>query len=182
MWHFKKRLTMRLLIIYIISLLLISNVFGQTNTKLDYLVMAVDTINDEYGYRNLDGKMIIPYGKYGICYTDKFQNYAIVSKKGRGIIAIDRNENELYKVFIIDNGPDYTSEGLFRIIIDNKIGYADSISGKISIEPKFKCAWPFQNGIAKVSDNCEEKPSGEYKIWESNNWYFIDRFGIKIKK
>lgn len=179
---FEKRHTMRVLLSYIIYLLSISSAFGQPSPQLDYLAVAVDTINDEYGYRNLDGEMIIPYGKYGICYTDKFQNYAIVLKKGRGLIAIDRNENELYQVLVFENCPDDFSEGLFRIVIDGKIGYADSISGKIVIEPKFECARPFQNGIAKVSNHCEERPSGEYKVWVSNSWYFIDKLGVAIKK
>ena len=62
-----------------------------------------------------------------------------------------------HKVFRFDNGPDYTSDGLFRILVENKIGYADSATGKIVINPQFECAWPFEHGVAKVSVDCECK-------------------------
>ena len=58
----------------------------------------------------LRGEIIIPLGKYAICFTDTFRTYAIVLKSHKGFVAIDRQENILYEVFPFDNGPDYTSE------------------------------------------------------------------------
>ena len=85
-------------------------------------------------------------------------------------------------MFSFDNGPDYASEGLFRIIQNNKIGYADSATGKVIIKPQFGCAFPFDNGFAKVSFNCATHSDGEHKIWTSDNWFYIDKKGKKVSK
>ena len=101
--------------------------------KNNYLVCFTDTISDEYGYKNQNGDTVIPARKYLRCFTDTFKTYAIVVKPNSGFIAIDRKETVLYEVFSVDNGPDEPSEGLFRIIVDNKIGYADLKTGKLSL-------------------------------------------------
>ena len=145
----------------------------------DYLIIITDTINDSYGYRNISGDTVIALEKYPICYTDTFKNYAIVLKPKNGFVAIDRNEKVLYEIFPFDNGPDYTAEGLFRIMKNDKIGYADSLTGKIVIEPKFKFAFPFKNGIAKVSNQGKTETEGEHQRWESDNWFYIDKAGNK---
>lgn len=83
--------------------------------------------------------------------------------------------------FQYDNGDDYFAEGVRRVIDKNgKIGYENE-QGEIVISPRFSCAFPFKNGVAKVADNCkvQEVPNsgGEYHEWKSNEWYFIDRQG-----
>jgi hypothetical protein len=80
--------------------------------------------------------------------------------------------------FQYDNGDDYFREGLRRVVDKNgKIGYVDE-AGKIVIRPRFSCAFPFQNGRAKVADICETVPvSSEHSEWKSEKWYFIDRNG-----
>lgn len=112
-----------------------------------------------------------------MCFTDTFNTYAIVLKPSIGFVAIDRKENVLYTVYSVDNGPDYISEGLFRIIENDLIGYADSATGNILIKPQFKCAFPFEGGKAKVSNECVTKTEGEHAIWESSAWVFIDKKG-----
>ena len=80
--------------------------------------------------------------------------------------------------------PDYTSEGIYRITKDGKIGYVDSITSKVLIEPKFDCAFPFENGKAKVSFECKTisaHPGDEHTTWESDKWIYIDRTGKIIK-
>lgn len=156
--------------------------FGQTNNSKDYLVRIAGTIKDEYGYKNLSGDTIIPLGKYVICYTDTFKTFAIVLTQQNGFVAIDRQENILYQVFPFDNGPDLVSDGLFRIIENSKIGFADSMTGKVIIKPQFDCAWPFKHGVAKVSMECTERSDGEYKTWLSDKWYYIDKLGKTVKK
>ena len=147
-----------------------------------YLISFTDTITDESGYKNQNGDIAIPFGKYERCFTDTFKTYAIVVKPNGGFIAIDRQEKVLYGIFSFDNGPDYTSEGLFRILENNKIGYADSITGKVVIKPQFDCAWPFENGVAEVSTDCKAQPDGEHSIWVSDNWFYIDKTGKKVEK
>jgi hypothetical protein len=156
--------------------------YGQTTNKQDYLLSFVDTVKDEYGYKNLRGEIVIPLGKYAICYTDTFRTYAIVLKSKYGFVTIDRNEKILYQVYPFDNGPDYTSDGYFRIIENNKIGFADSATGKIIIKPQFDCAFPFEKNIAKVSNNCKTQADGEHEMWLSDNWYYIDKKGNKVNK
>ncbi len=142
--------------------------------------MFSDTTKDEYGYKNQNGDTIIELGKYNFCFTDTFKTYAIVADKNFGFVAIDRRQNILYKVFPFDNGPDYAVDGLFRIMTNNKVGYADEATGKVIIKPQFDCAFPFENGIAKVGLNCTTHSDGEHSYWTSDNWFYINKKGRKV--
>ncbi len=125
---------MKTYLLYIsISILLIS--CGNQPAETNYLFRVFDPEKEEYGYINTAGDTIIPFGKYNLCFTDTLKTYAIVTSPEKGLIGIDRNENIKYQVFNFDNGPDYPSEGLFRIIQNNKIGYADILTGEIIITP-----------------------------------------------
>jgi len=148
----------------------------------DYLVSFEDTITHTFGFKNQQEEVIIPSGKYAFCFTDTLRTYAVVSAPKEGFVAIDPQGHILYQVFPFDNGPDPASDGLFRIIDNHKIGYADVLTGKVVIKPQFSCAFPFENGIAKVSDNCEHKPDGEYTSWVSDQWYYIDKTLQKVEK
>jgi len=86
----------------------------------------------------------------------------------------------LFNVFLYDNGPDYPSDGLFRIVKDSKIGYAN-LDGQIIIEPQFKCAQPFTDGKAEVTFECEMTMMDEHSVWESDQWFTIDKTGKKIE-
>ena len=154
---------------------------GQRIQNKDYLVLFEDTLTNKNGYKNIKGDIVIPTGKYVRCFTDTFRIYAFVVKSG-GFVAIDRQENVLYKVFSSDNGPDEASEGLFRIMENNKIGFADSLTGKVIIKPKFNCAYPFEKGVAMVSIDCKSQSDGEHSTWVSDNWYYIDKTGRKVEK
>mgnify|MGYP002129719503 FL=1 len=90
-----------------------------------------------------------------------------------------------YGVFQCDNGNDYVSEGLYRIVDKRgRIGYADE-SGRTVIKPRFAFGFPFENGKAKVTDKGEMKEvpgsDGEYHYWESDEWYYINKEGKRIK-
>ena len=151
----------------------------------DYLIKVFngdfDEIGVESGYVNISGDTIIALGKYFYCYTDTLKDFAIVLKKDGSCVAIDKNDRELFNVFWVDNGPDYIREGLFRIIKNGKIGYANT-KGEIVIEPQYDCAFPFKKGKAKVSYSCRTIMSGEHKKWESLHWFYIDKKGRKIGK
>jgi hypothetical protein len=153
-----------------------------TIKKNDYLVYFNDTITGESGYKNQNGEIAIAPGRYAVCFTDTFRTYAIVAKPEVGYVAIDRQENIMYKIFPFDNGPDEPADGLFRILVNNKIGYADAASGEVVIKPQFDCAWPFENGIAEVSIDCKALPDGEHSIWVSDNWFYIDKTGKRVQK
>lgn len=161
-------------------------VFGWsfTNAQDNVLRLVSSSIELEpftSGYVNASGDTVIPIGKYTYCFTEKFDKIAIVSlKKHSGFYAIDRNEKVLFEVLRIDNGPDYVKDGLFRIKKNEKIGFANQ-NGKIIIPPQFDCAYPFENGRAKVSMNCRTVNEGEHSRWISNDWYFIDKSGKQLK-
>jgi WG containing repeat len=83
----------------------------------------------------------------------------------------------LYEVFPFDNGPDYPSEGLIRVVKNGKIGFANAKTYTLIIAPQFDCAFPFENGKAKVSNNCKTIKDGEHNIWTSESWQYVDKKG-----
>lgn len=161
------------------GLLNLNSVFAQNISNDEPLIVFRNDETNTCGYKNLNGDLVIP-DKYSFCYTDTLHNYAAVADPQKGWIAIDKNDFPLYQIFVYDNGPDYESEGLFRIIIDELIGYADFQTGKIIIAPQYRCAYPFEGSSAKVAVNCRKIPSGEYTTWQSDYWYFINKEGKRI--
>ncbi|MEE4197890.1 MAG: WG repeat-containing protein [Bacteroidales bacterium] len=158
---------------------------GTCQTKQNnYLLKTINAEKDEFGvpcgYLNLKGDTIIPIGKYAYCFSDTLKHFAIVLDQENNCIAIDRQENILFEVYWFDNGPDFFSEGLFRIIKDGKIGFADR-KGQIIITPQFECATPFNNGKSKVTYHCNLKKDGEHTQMESNTWFFIDKAGNRVE-
>lgn len=141
--------------------------------------LAKNDSSNSIAYLNARGDTMIPDGKYATAFTDTFRNFAIVYHPERGFIAINKKEQVLFEVFAYDNGPDYPQNGLFRIMRNGKIGYAN-LRGKEVIPPQYACAYPFENGIAKVSMQCTQKPNGEHTEWQSNSWYYIDTNGKKV--
>lgn len=165
----------------LLTILLLTSLIACNNSKNILLKTTNKQGND--GYTNLKGEIIIPYGKYSACFTDTFKKYAIVAKPNLGFVAINRDEKILFRIFPFDNGPDYPSEGLFRIVKDGEIGYAD-LNFSIKIQPQYGCAFPFKNGIAKVSKECKTvsvEPDGEHQVWVSDNWFYINKSGIPVK-
>lgn len=155
-----------------------SLIFAQkkpTKTESPLFLVSKD---EKYAYVNAKGDTLIPLGKYAACFTETFSDMAIVTSKGR-LVGIDRKENILFEVFIFDNGPDDLSDGLFRIVKDKKIGFADE-HGKIIVQPTLGCAYPFEGGKAMVSDSCKTVYDGEHKRWISHKWYYIDKKGKRI--
>ena len=134
-------------------------------------------LSDTCGYINLLGDTIIPINKYTHCFKEVVVNFAIVSYENK-LIAIDQNENVLFDIYLFDNGPDYIQSGLFRVVRDGKIGYADK-NGQIIIAPRYSCAFPFENGKTKVAYKCTQKQNGgtEYEKSRSMRWFYIDKKG-----
>ena len=138
--------------------------------------ILIEDDNGKYGYVNDEGDTVINPGKYSFCFSDTFLLMGIVYHDDKGMVAINREEEILFKVFPYDNGPDYPSEGLFRILEGKKIGYAN-LDGEIIIKPQFICAFPFENGKAKVSLDCVINQSGEHSNWSGGTWFYIDKEG-----
>lgn len=129
---------------------------------------------------NQDGDTVIPFGKFRCWQTDTIRKYGFVlTESDSRLIAIDKSGKELFEAYIFDNGPDYTQEGLFRIMKNGKVGFANE-EGQVVIPPQFACAFPFENGKAKVTFTCNVIPDGEYHISKSDTWFFINKSGNKI--
>jgi hypothetical protein len=173
---------MKNLFYLIVSALLFS---CSSNTEEDAFLVRVSSDEYEFGdsffYVNQNGDTIVPAGKYAFSFSDTIYSFGLVMNEAGMILALDVQGKETYEVFNYDNGPDYPSEGVFRIIKNGKIGYADEETGVIVIEPQYNCAFPFEEGKAKVSLNCQEEQMGEYTEWVSDEWIYIDKKGNNVK-
>lgn len=107
----------------------------------------LDSLADQplYGFKTAGNIKI--KAKYLATYTDKLCHMAIVLDAEKGWICIDKNDQILVVPYLYDNGPDYLEEGLFRIVANNKIGFADS-TGKKVIPAQYDFVTPFQDGYA----------------------------------
>lgn len=101
------------------------------------------------------------------------------------VLCIDSCSALRYTAFQVDNGPDYISDGLYRIVDrQGRVGYADN-RGRIVIKPRFAFGLPFEKGKARVTDKgtniAISGSGGEYHRWESDDWYYIDKSGNRIQ-
>lgn len=158
-------------------LLLFSLISCQTPNDKIWIQDCDPSDESSCGFKNAQGDLEIEYGKYPMIFTDSFRNYAIVMDKQSGMVAIDKSENVLYQVFVYDNGPDYVSDGYFRIVENDKIGFADAQTGEVKIKPQYIAANPFINGYAPICPNCVSKKEGEYTSWVNGKWGIIDKQG-----
>ncbi|UZR99531.1 WG repeat-containing protein [Chondrinema litorale] len=154
----------------------------QSNSALQEMLIRLPIdyeMGDEFCYVNAQGDTVIPVGKFLHSFSDTIIDYGVVVEQTEGsydLIAINPKGERLYKVYLFDNGPDYLIEGMFRIVKNDKIGFADS-TGAIVIEPQFACAYQFSDGKAKVAFDCELEEDGEHSAMVSDNWIFIDKTG-----
>lgn len=158
---------------------LFSSLYAQDRATYLYLKMDSSKPPEQYGYANSKGKMVIPFGKYPYVFTDTIKTIGFVLIKHRGLWAINTKGKELFKVYTVDNGPDYVREGLFRMK-DNrdKIGFANML-GEIVIKPQYEGAFPFNGTFAPVCKGCiiQKIANGEYSIWVKGKWGYIDKTG-----
>jgi hypothetical protein len=161
-----------------------SDLLKETIAESDVLISISNDEETSFAFVNNAGDTIIPFGKYSQCWTDTLRNYAIVfgeKSTGSKVVAIDRKENILFDIYLFDNGPDQAVDGLFRVKKANKIGFANE-TGKIVIPCIYECAFPFEQGRAKVALTCvETNHEGEHSHSESNQWIYIDKIGNEIK-
>lgn len=162
-----------------IALLLIAACGGPAEQEVWTLNCEGDA-SEACAYVDANGETMVDCEKYLICFSETFDNYAIVGMQEEGIVAINRQEEVLYQVFVYDNGPDYPSDGYFRIIQDGKIGYADAQTGAIKIKPQYTGAKPFEYQYAPVCPNCDLIEEGDHTYWANGKWGLIDKSGTMI--
>ncbi|GGH11773.1 hypothetical protein GCM10011418_10850 [Sphingobacterium alkalisoli] len=142
----------------------------------EYLYM-VRTESDKYGYKDKDGNMVIPFGKYYMCFTDTIKTIGFVAIPKQGFWAINKNDEKLFRVLPFDNGPDYVENGLFRTFgEDDMIGFAN-MDGEVVIPPQYSYVNPFFDSITNFCNGC--------KTWrenKSNNENSRDKLMHALKK
>lgn len=158
---------------YIFAAILLSLLGCSTSPQILYKIEK----NGLFGYADsMNNTLIEP--TYPFAFTDTLHTIAFVTYNNN-IIAINGKGKHLFTVFNYDNGPDYQSEGLFRIVNEKgEIGFADTM-GNIIIKTQYKFAYPFDGGRAKVTNTGERKQVGEHWYWDSNEWNYITNPLIK---
>ncbi len=130
--------------------------------------------NQKWGYKNKEGRVVLkptyhitsPFNQYGIA--------AVVDDSGW--VYIDKNGRSILRPFIIDNGPDYFSEGLARYMEQGKIGFMNENGVKV-IPAMFEFVLPFSEGLAAFCEKCKEVRDDEYKRVEGGKWGYINKAG-----
>ncbi|WP_426479051.1 WG repeat-containing protein [Chryseobacterium sp. CBSDS_008] len=93
----------------------------------------------------------------------------------------DKNGKFLYQPFLYDNGADYFSEGLRRLVKKGKVGFADR-NGKIIIEAEHDFASPFNYGYAAFCDGCDwEKTNDEHRSIVGGKWGVMNTQGQTVQ-
>ena len=134
--------------------------------------------DDACAYVSAAGDTVIPFGRYALAATERFDKVALVLPPGGKWVGIDRQERVLFQPFIFDNGPDYPAEGLLRIVnAAGLIGYADTATGRVVLPPQFEAAFPFAHGRARVGRGCRLVAEGEHSAWDCAAWQTIDHQG-----
>jgi hypothetical protein len=130
--------------------------------------------NGLWGYRNTRGDEVISPRFFQARDFSTDGIAAVVDESGW--VYIDRTAAPLVRPVVVDNGPDYFSEGLARCIQDGRIGFFDA-RGQVVIEPRLDFALPFSESRAGFCEGCREQREGEYTRRVGGKWGFIDRAG-----
>ena len=147
------------------------------------LIKTHKTVNDkdQFSYVNSKGKTIVQFGKYDLSYSDTITSIGFVLKKGKGIVAINNKGKEIFNVFVMDNGPDYPVNNVFRIIDKDKIGLAH-MSGNIILKPQYDFIRPFSDGYAafNVGGKKQNIPNSDYSEFIGGKWGLLDQNAVIV--
>ena len=102
-------------------------------------------------------------------------------KANRGFVGINRDEEVLFQLMQHGREPDFPREGVFRIVVDDKIGFAN-LDGEIVVPPVYDMVLPFNEGVAAYCENCGTDRSGLSAKWSNGTWGFIDKTGEVVIK
>ena len=168
------------IIITILLVFISINICAQDN-KLYIYWPDFDKDETICGYVDSNGEIVIPAGKYADIFTAEFDKIAFVLLKDKkGVYAIDRSEKILFQICSFEFGPDIISNGLFRIIENGKIGFAN-MNGEIVIKPRFQFVYPFQeNGFAIFCENGTWSMLDKYIPVIKGKWGAINRQGVIV--
>ena len=149
----------------------------------EVLIYQYDPVTDKgIGFTNSKGEIVIPADRFAFVYESRLDKitFVLFEDSPKGIYAINRKGEPLFEVYCFDNGPDYVKEGLFRIIENNKMGFAN-MDGEVVIEPQFDFVWPFQECGYAVFNTGGKKviydTRNNYSIWKGGKWGIINKKG-----
>lgn len=146
------------------------------------LRLVVRPAGDAYAYVTARGDTVIPFGRYPLCATERFDRLALVLKPGVGWVGINRQEQVLFKAFVFDNGPDYPAEGVMRIEgPTGLLGFADTATGRVVLPARYEAAFPFDSGRARVGRRCRLETDGEHSWWNCAEWTYINHQGQTLQ-
>ena len=148
------------------------------NDSESFLVAKQDSKNGLFGYYNQKNEKVL--GDYPMVFTDTLIDFAIIYDSE--FIMIGKNGKAVHTIYPFENGPDYESEGTMRIVKDGLIGYINSRTAEVIVKPQYECAFPFEDGLAKVSLNCQKikHENDEHTEVQSQEWFYIDRTGQRV--
>jgi len=110
--------------------------------------------------------MAMEFNEYGIAAVVDDEGWVYINPQGA----------KLLRPHVVDNGPDYFSEGLARFVEDGKFGFFDE-KGLVIIGSDIDYAKPFSEGLAAVCKDCEEVREGEHTSIVGGKWGYIDTGG-----
>jgi hypothetical protein len=133
------------------------------------------------GFKDAQGQVVIP-AQLQMATSFFEQGLAAGVLNGQGVF-FNRTGRVIAQAFIYDNGPDYFSEGLARIVQGGKIGFIDK-TGVMVIAPQFDFATPFCAGHAKVCDGCKRTilEGDEHAAYQGGRWWLIDQLGQQVNE
>lgn len=177
-----KKLLLTILLTPIIS-------FSQTKEDLHYFKSKDSLV----GVKDKAGKIIVPAQFKIFSFLkdgDPVEGETILfdgSKEGEkpeknawGYV-YDRKGKFLYQPFLYDNGADYFSEGLRRLVKNGKVGFADR-NGNTVIVAEHDFAFPFNYGYATFCDGCDwEKTNDEHRAIVGGKWGIMNVKGQTVQ-
>lgn len=135
-------------------------------------MLLADSLHEQYVQLLDDPEQELSCFEPGSSYQ-----YCLKSIPHQGLFIIDEQGNQVYQPYYFDNWPDEAQDGVYRVRQDNKIGFADEKTGNVVIAAKYDCAYPFENGKAKVGTGCKLETDGEHSWWVGGDWVWIDLNG-----
>lgn len=174
---------MKMNILFLLFLVLVLTSCG-TKNKSGYLLAYSDnsTGREYYGYKDKDGNISIK-AVFPFVLTEKMKDIAFVIKDDK-LVAINRRGEVLLTPFIYDNVPDFSDDGFFRFVENNKIGFADSRGNKV-INAQFDFVTSFNEGLAKYTIGDADNKTGKNNTYaKRKSGYeigFVNKYGERFK-
>lgn len=163
--------------------------FEKKKMKLLLLILAVFPLfcigqnlvpfeeGDKMGYKDEKNKVIIkPEFDYAMEFSENGIAAVVINSEWW---YINVKGEKLIQPMVVENGPDYFSEGWARFVKDGKIGFFDE-DCKIKLITKYEYVNPFSSGLAAVNIGGEFEQVDEYQLRKGGAWGYINTSGELI--